>query len=87
MGRVLICADPKSRLARVAAERRKILKYDFEASSRSFDARAPSERDWRIIDQTSVFRLAMPEQTRRYLMAEELQLTEPSVFPGRLRTI
>jgi UDP-N-acetylglucosamine 2-epimerase (non-hydrolysing) len=69
---VLIYGDTNSGLACIAAKRRKIPIFHFEAGNRSFDARVPEEINRKIIDHTSDINLVLTEHARRYLLAEGL---------------
>jgi UDP-N-acetylglucosamine 2-epimerase len=69
---VLIYGDTNSGLACIAAKRRKIPIFHFEAGNRSFDARVPEEINRKIIDHTSDVNLVLTEHARRYLLAEGL---------------
>ncbi len=69
---MLIYGDTNSGLACIAAKRRKVPIFHFEAGNRSFDARVPEEINRRIIDHTSDVNLVLTEHARRYLLAEGL---------------
>ena len=67
---VLIYGDTNSGLSCIAAKRRKVPIFHFEAGNRSFDDRVPEEINRRIIDHTSDINFVLTEHARRYLLAE-----------------
>jgi UDP-N-acetylglucosamine 2-epimerase (non-hydrolysing) len=67
---VLIYGDTNSGLAVIAAKRRKIPVFHFEAGNRCFDQRVPEELNRKVIDHLSDINFVLSEHARRYLLAE-----------------
>ena len=69
---ILLYGDTNSCLAVIAAKRRKIPVFHFEAGNRSFDQRVPEELNRKIVDHLSDINMPLTEHARRYLIAEGL---------------
>jgi UDP-N-acetylglucosamine 2-epimerase (non-hydrolysing) len=67
---VLLYGDTNSCLAVIAAKRRKIPVFHFEAGNRCFDQRVPEELNRKVVDHLSDINLVLSEHARRYLIAE-----------------
>lgn len=67
---VLLYGDTNSCLAVIAAKRRKIPVFHFEAGNRCFDERVPEELNRKVLDHLSDINLVLTEHSRRYLIAE-----------------
>ena len=67
---VLLYGDTNSCLAVIAAKRRKIPVFHFEAGNRCFDQRVPEELNRKVLDHLSDINLVLTEHARRYLIAE-----------------
>jgi UDP-N-acetylglucosamine 2-epimerase (non-hydrolysing) len=67
---VLLYGDTNSCLAVLAAKRRKIPVFHFEAGNRCFDQRVPEELNRKVLDHLSDINLVLTENSRRYLIAE-----------------
>jgi UDP-N-acetylglucosamine 2-epimerase len=67
---VLLYGDTNSCLAVIAAKRRKIPVFHFEAGNRCFDQRVPEELNRKVLDHLSDINLVLSEHARRYLIAE-----------------
>lgn len=67
---VLLYGDTNSCLAVIAAKRRKIPVFHFEAGNRCFDQRVPEELNRKIVDHLSDINFPLTEHARRYLLAE-----------------
>ncbi len=67
---VLLYGDTNSCLAVIAAKRRKIPVFHFEAGNRCFDQRVPEELNRKIVDHLSDINMPLTEHARRYLLAE-----------------
>ncbi len=67
---VLLYGDTNSCLAVIAAKRRKIPVFHFEAGNRCFDQRVPEELNRKVLDHLSDINLVLSEHARRYLVAE-----------------
>jgi UDP-N-acetylglucosamine 2-epimerase (non-hydrolysing) len=70
---VLLYGDTNSCLAVIAAKRRKIPVFHFEAGNRCFDQRVPEELNRKIVDHLSDINMPLTEHARRYLLAEGLR--------------
>ncbi|MEQ1904594.1 MAG: UDP-N-acetylglucosamine 2-epimerase (non-hydrolyzing) [Pirellulaceae bacterium] len=70
---VLLYGDTNSCLAVIAAKRRKIPVFHFEAGNRCFDQRVPEELNRKIVDHLSDINMPLTEHARRYLIAEGLR--------------
>jgi UDP-N-acetylglucosamine 2-epimerase (non-hydrolysing) len=70
---VLLYGDTNSCLAVIAAKRRKIPIFHFEAGNRCFDQRVPEEINRKIVDHLSDINMPLTEHARRYLLAEGLR--------------
>lgn len=67
---LLLYGDTNSCLAVIAAKRRKIPVFHFEAGNRCFDQRVPEELNRKVLDHLSDINLVLTEHSRRYLIAE-----------------
>jgi len=67
---VLLYGDTNSCLSVIAAKRRKIPVFHFEAGNRCFDQRVPEELNRKVLDHLSDINLVLTENSRRYLIAE-----------------
>jgi len=67
---VLFYGDTNSCLAVIAAKRRKIAVFHFEAGNRCFDERVPEELNRKVLDHLSDINLVLTEHARRYLESE-----------------
>ena len=67
---VLLYGDTNSCLAVIAAKRRKIPVFHFEAGNRCFDQRVPEELNRKVLDHLSDINMVLTEHARRYLIAE-----------------
>jgi len=70
---VLLYGDTNSCLAVIAAKRRKIPVFHFEAGNRCFDQRVPEELNRKILDHLSDINFPLTEHARRYLLAEGIR--------------
>jgi UDP-N-acetylglucosamine 2-epimerase len=70
---VLLYGDTNSSLAVIAAKRRKIPVFHFEAGNRCFDQRVPEELNRKVLDHLSDINLVLTEHARRYLIAEGIR--------------
>ena len=70
---VLLYGDTNSCLAVIAAKRRKIPVFHFEAGNRCFDQRVPEELNRKVLDHLSDINLVLTEHSRRYLIAEGIR--------------
>ena len=70
---VLLYGDTNSCLAVIAAKRRKIPVFHFEAGNRCFDQRGPEELNRKVLDHLSDINLVLTEHARRYLIAEGIR--------------
>ena len=70
---VMLYGDTNSCLAVIAAKRRKIPVFHFEAGNRCFDQRVPEELNRKILDHLSDINLVLTEHARRYLIAEGIR--------------
>ena len=69
---LLLYGDTNSCLAVIAAKRRKIPVFHFEAGNRCFDQRVPEELNRKVLDHLSDINMPLTEHARRYLIAEGL---------------
>jgi len=67
---VLLYGDTNSCLAVIAAKRRKIPVFHFEAGNRCFDQRVPEELNRKVLDHLSDINFVLTEHARHYLIAE-----------------
>lgn len=67
---VMLYGDTNSCLAVIAAKRRKIPVFHFEAGNRCFDQRVPEELNRKVLDHLSDINFPLTEHARRYLIAE-----------------
>ncbi len=67
---VLLYGDTNSCLAVIAAKRRKIPVFHFEAGNRCFDQRVPEELNRKVLDHLSDINFPLTEHARGYLLAE-----------------
>ena len=70
---ILLYGDTNSCLAVIAAKRRKIPVFHFEAGNRCFDQRVPEELNRKIVDHLSDVNMPLTEHARRYLLAEGIR--------------
>jgi len=70
---VLLYGDTNSCLSIIAAKRRKIPIFHFEAGNRCFDQRVPEELNRKIVDHLSDINLPLTEHARQYLLNEGLR--------------
>jgi UDP-N-acetylglucosamine 2-epimerase len=70
---VLLYGDTNSCLAVIAAKRRKIPIFHFEAGNRCFDQRVPEEINRKVVDHLSDINMPLTEHAQRYLLAEGLR--------------
>lgn len=70
---VLLYGDTNSCLAVIAAKRRKIPVFHFEAGNRCFDQRVPEELNRKIVDHLSDINMPLTEHARRYLLNEGIR--------------
>ena len=66
----LVYGDTNSCLSVLAAKRRKIPIFHFEAGNRCFDLRVPEEINRKIVDHTADINFVLSEQARTYLHRE-----------------
>ena len=78
---VLLYGDTNSCLAVIAAKRRKIPVFHFEAGNRCFDQRVPEELNRKVLDHLSDINFPLTEHARRYLIAEGIK-PETIIKPG-----
>jgi len=69
---VLLYGDTNSCLAVMAAKRRKIPVFHFEAGNRCFDQRVPEELNRKVLDHLRDINMPLTEHARRHLLAEAL---------------
>ena len=69
---LMLYGDTNSCLSIIAAKRRKIPVFHFEAGNRCFDQRVPEELNRKVVDHLSDVNLVLSEHARRYLLAEGL---------------
>ena len=69
----LIYGDTNSCLTALAAKRKKVPIFHFEAGNRCFDPRVPEEINRKIVDHISDVNFVLSEHARRYLVAEGLR--------------
>lgn len=69
----LVYGDTNSCLSVLAAKRRKIPIFHFEAGNRCFDLRVPEEINRRIVDHTSDINFVLSEHARTYLQSEGIK--------------
>jgi len=69
---VMLYGDTNSCLAVIAAKRRKIPVFHFEAGNRCFDQRVPEELNRKVVDHLSDINFPLTEHARRYLLDEGL---------------
>jgi len=70
---VMLYGDTNSCLAVIAAKRRKIPVFHFEAGNRCFDQRVPEELNRKVVDHLSDINMPLTEHARRYLLNEGLR--------------
>lgn len=69
---LMLYGDTNSCLSVIAAKRRKIPVFHFEAGNRCFDQRVPEELNRKIVDHLSDINMPLTEHARRYLLDEGL---------------
>ena len=67
---LLLYGDTNSCLSIIAAKRKKIPIFHFEAGNRSFDQRVPEELNRKIVDHLSDINMPLTEHARHYLIKE-----------------
>jgi len=70
---LLVYGDTNSCLSVIAAKRKKIPVFHFEAGNRCFDQRVPEELNRKVLDHLSDINLVLSEHARRYLIAEGIR--------------
>ena len=70
---LLVLGDTNSCMAIIAAKKRKIPTFHFEAGNRCFDMRVPEEINRRIIDHTADINITYSSIARDYLLSEGLK--------------
>jgi UDP-N-acetylglucosamine 2-epimerase len=70
---ILLYGDTNSCLAILAAKRRKVPVFHFEAGNRCFDQRVPEELNRKVVDHLADINLVLSEHARRYLLAEGIR--------------
>ena len=70
---VLVLGDTNSGLSLIAAKKRKIPTFHFEAGNRCFDLRVPEEINRKIIDHTADVNITYSSIARNYLIKEGLR--------------
>ena len=70
---LLVLGDTNSCMAIIAAKKRKIPTFHFEAGNRCFDMRVPEEINRRIIDHTADVNITYSSIAREYLLSEGLR--------------
>jgi len=70
---LMIYGDTNSCLCVIAAKRRKIPVFHFEAGNRCFDPRVPEELNRKIVDHLSDINMPLTEHARRYLINEGIK--------------
>lgn len=78
---LLLYGDTNSCLAVIAAKRRKIPVFHFEAGNRCFDQRVPEELNRKVLDHLSDINFPLTEHARRYLLAEGIK-PDTIIKPG-----
>ncbi len=78
---VLLYGDTNSCLSVIAAKRRKIPVFHFEAGNRCFDQRVPEELNRKILDHLSDINFPLTEHARRYLINEGIK-PDTIIKPG-----
>lgn len=69
----LLYGDTNTCLAVIAAKRKKIPIFHFEAGNRCFDENVPEEINRKVVDHLSDINLVLTEHARRYLLAEGIK--------------
>ena len=67
---ILLYGDTNSCLSVIAAKRRKIPIFHFEAGNRCFDQRVPEELNRKVVDHLSDINMPLTEHARKYLISE-----------------
>lgn len=70
---LILYGDTNSCLSAIAAKRRKIPIFHFEAGNRSFDLRVPEEINRKIVDHISDINFTLTDHARRYLIIEGIR--------------
>ena len=70
---LLVLGDTNSCMAILAAKKRKIATFHFEAGNRCFDLRVPEEINRRIIDHTADINITYSSIARDYLLSEGIE--------------
>lgn len=70
---LLVLGDTNSCMAILAAKKRKIPTFHFEAGNRCFDLRVPEEINRRIIDHTADINITYSSIARDYLLSEGIE--------------
>jgi len=69
----VLTGKPNYPEGKIAAKRRKIPVFHFEAGNRCFDQRVPEELNRKVVDHLSDINLVLSENARRYLIAESVR--------------
>lgn len=69
---ILVLGDTNSCISLIAAKKRKIPTFHFEAGNRCFDMRVPEEINRKIVDHTADINITYSTIARDYLLAEGL---------------
>ena len=69
---ILVLGDTNSCISLIAAKKRKIPTFHFEAGNRCFDMRVPEEINRKIVDHTADINITYSTIARNYLLAEGL---------------
>ncbi len=78
---IMLYGDTNSCLSVIAAKRRKIPVFHFEAGNRCFDQRVPEELNRKVLDHLSDINFPLTEHARRYLISEGIR-PETIMKPG-----
>lgn len=70
---ILLYGDTNSCLSVIAAKRRKVPIFHFEAGNRCFDQRVPEELNRKIVDHLSDINMPLTEHARKYLINEGIK--------------
>jgi len=70
---ILLYGDTNSCLSVIAAKRRKVPIFHFEAGNRCFDQRVPEELNRKIVDHLSDINMPLTEHARKYLISEGIR--------------
>ena len=70
---LILYGDTNSCLSAIAAKRKKIPIFHFEAGNRCFDSRVPEEINRKIVDHISDINFTLTEHARGYLIKEGIK--------------